>query len=76
MSPVTGKKRPLDIDLETRLEKAGSERRRARVRAELADESLREVVLEALAQGASVRVVAEVAGLAPVTVAKWKRPSS
>lgn len=72
MSLVTGKKKAIDADMSERLRAVGAARAAARARADQAEASLREAVLEALASGASVRVVAELAGVAPVTVAKWK----
>jgi hypothetical protein len=72
MSLVTGKKKAIDPETELRLREAGAARAASRAKAETAESALRDVVLDALASGASVRVVAELAGVAPVTVAKWK----
>lgn len=72
MSLVTGKRKAIDPRTEARLEDAGKKRSAARHQADLAENELRAVVLEALDTGASVRVIAEIAGIAPVTVSKWK----
>ena len=72
MTLVTGKKKAIAADTEQRLRNAGATRTRTRREADQAEEALRDAVLDALAEGASVRVVAEITGLATATVSKWK----
>jgi hypothetical protein len=72
MDRVTGKRKAIDPDVAARLSAAGAKRARSRAKAESDERALRDEVVQALADGASVRVVADLARLAPVTVAKWK----